>query len=104
MRFKPVFENTAKGNKNKHVVFCAVNCESARDVAQAHNIRSIPQLSFFLNGKEHAKFVGADEHKFRQHLSELHQQTMSKAGSHFSMSFKQFKPMNRLPVGFTAAG
>lgn len=29
---------------------------------------------------------------------------MSKAGSHFSMSFKQFKPMNRLPVGFTATG
>jgi hypothetical protein len=30
--------------------------------------------------------------------------TQSKAGTHHQMQFKQFKPMNRLPVGFTATG
>ena len=29
---------------------------------------------------------------------------MSKSSQHMSMTFKQFKPMNRLPVGFTATG
>ena len=29
---------------------------------------------------------------------------MSKSSQHMSMSFAQFKPMNRLPIGFTATG
>lgn len=48
--------------------------------------------------------MGVDERKFRQHLDELFEATMSKAGYHMSMNFKQFKPMNKLPVGFTQTG
>lgn len=33
MRFKPIFEGTAQGNQNKNIVFCAVDCDNARDVA-----------------------------------------------------------------------
>jgi len=51
-------------------------------------VRSIPQFNFFFNGKEHAKFVGADEIKFRTYLGELNQMTGSKAGSHMSMQFR----------------
>jgi len=85
MRFKPAFEGAARGNKNKNIVFCAVECDRVRDAAQANNIRSIPQFNFYFNGKEHAKFVGADEIKFRTYLGELNQMTGSKAGSHISM-------------------
>jgi thiol-disulfide isomerase/thioredoxin len=100
VRFKPTFESAARGNKNKHVVFCTVDCDNARDAATAHNIRSIPQIEFFYQGKEHAKFTGADEVKFRKHLSEVHELTMSKAGHHMGMNFKRFKPMNRKPIDF----
>ena len=100
VRFKPTFESAARGNKNKHVVFCTVDCDNARDAATAHNIRSIPQIEFFYQGKEHAKFTGADEMKFRKHLTEVHELTMSKAGHHMGMNFKRFKPMNRKPIDF----
>jgi len=102
MRFKPIFENTAKGNQNKKIVFCAVETDRCQDCAQAFQVRSIPQFNFFLHGKEHTKFVGADEAKFRSALGDLHKATASKANDHMSFTFKQFKPMNRLPVGFTA--
>jgi hypothetical protein len=49
-------------------------------------------------------FVGADEIKFRKYLGDLHSATNSKSAQHMSMTFAQFKPMNRLPVGFTATG
>ncbi len=101
MRFKPVFEGAARANQNKNIVFCAVECDRARDCAQANNVRSIPQFNFFLNGASLATFVGADEIKFRKHLGDLHEATMSKASQHMSMQFREFKPMNRLPVGFT---
>jgi len=87
MRFKPIFEAAARGNKNKHIVFCAVDCDRARDAAIANNVRSIPQFNFFINGKEHAKFVGADEVKFRTYLGELNDLTSSKASQHMSMQF-----------------
>lgn len=67
-------------------------------------MRSIPQFNFYINGKEHAKFVGADEIKFRTLLGEINDLTSSKAGSHMSMQFKQFRPMNKKPVGFVAPG
>jgi len=102
IRFKPIFEGAARGNKNKHIIFCTVDCDNVRDAATAHNVRSIPQINFFFNGKEHAKFTGANEPQFRKHLQEIHELTMSKAGSHMSMEYKQFKPMNRLPISFNS--
>lgn len=104
MRFKPIFENTAAGNQNPKIVFCAVNVQSSQDIAQAFNIRSIPQFNFYLNGKEQQKFTGADENKFRTALGELQKETSSKAGEHMNLEFKHFKPMNRLPVCFTNQG
>lgn len=65
MRFKPTFEALASENKNPNIVFCAVETDRARDAAQANNVSSIPQFNFYFNGKEYAKFVGADEAKFR---------------------------------------
>jgi hypothetical protein len=41
---------------------------------------------------------------FKQRLSELNMATMSKSSDHGSMTFKQFKPQNRLPISFTATG
>ena len=104
MRFKPTFEALAKENNNPKIVFCAVETDKARDAAQANNVSSIPQFNFYFNGKEHAKFVGANEATFRKHLSELQSMTNSKSAFHSSMNFRQFKPQTRLPVGFTAAG
>jgi thioredoxin-like negative regulator of GroEL len=63
-------------------VFCAVNVQQSQDIGGAFQVTSIPQFNFFLNGKEHARFVGADEHKFRQLLGLLYKETSSKAGSH----------------------
>jgi thioredoxin-like negative regulator of GroEL len=42
MQFKPTYEAAARANKNKQVVFCAVETDKVRDCAQANNIRSIP--------------------------------------------------------------
>ena len=101
MRFKPVFEATAAGNTNPKIVFCAVNVQSSQDIGNAFHVRSIPQFNFYLNGQEHTKFVGAHEDKFRTALGELHRETASKASQHMQLEFKQFKPMNLLPVCFT---
>lgn len=104
MRFKPIFESTASANQNTKIVFCAVNVQQSQEIAGAFGISSIPQFNFYLGGKEHTKFVGADENKFRQTLGLLHKETASKAGSHMQMEFRQFKPMNLLPVCFTTQG
>lgn len=104
MRFKPMFESMANANQNPKIVFCAVNVQQSQDIGGAFQVRSIPQFNFYMNGKEHTKFVGADENKFRTALGELHKETSSKAGSHMNLEFKQFKPMNLLPVCFTNQG
>jgi hypothetical protein len=94
----------AGANQNPKIVFCAVNVQEHRDIGMAFGVSSIPQFNFYLNGKGHTKFVGADENKFRQALGELHKETASKAGSHASLDFKQYKPMNLMPVCFTNQG
>lgn len=88
MRFKPVFENTAAGNQNPKIVFCAVNVQQSQDIGNAFHVRSIPQFNFYLHGKEHTKFTGAYEDKFRTALGELHRETASKAGQHMTLEFK----------------
>ena len=104
MRFNPTFEALAKENKNSNIVYCAVETDKARDAAMANNVSSIPQFNFYFNGKEYTKFVGANEAKFKQHLGELQAMSSSKAAFHSSMNFRQFKPMNKLPVGYTTTG
>lgn len=57
-----------------------------------------------LHGEENDKFVGADEIKFRNALGKLQAALSGKAGEHMQQSYKQFKPMNRLPVSFGQTG
>jgi len=71
MRFKPIYEAQARANRNKRIVFCAVECNANREAAQAFQVQSIPQFNFILNEEQSDKFVGADEHKFRQALGKL---------------------------------
>ena len=42
MRFKPIFEATARANTNDRIVFCAVKTSENQAVAQAFGVTSIP--------------------------------------------------------------
>ena len=57
-----------------------------------------------MNGEQSDKFVGADENKFNSALGKLNDVLNSKSSQHMSMQFKQFKPMNKLPISFAATG
>ena len=104
MRFKPTYESAARANRNKHIVFCAVQTDNNREAAQAFQVQSIPQFNFILNGEESDKFVGANEHSFRSALGKLQLALSGRASEHMNQQYKQFKPMNRLPMSFTATG
>lgn len=73
MKFKPVFERFAYANPNIQMAFAAVNVNDYRDIGRTFSITSVPQFSFFLNGKEHNKMVGASEDGFRTYLNDLDQ-------------------------------
>jgi thioredoxin-like negative regulator of GroEL len=88
MDFKPTYEGMAKANQSSRIVFCAVETDKVRDCAQANNIRSIPTFHFYLNGKNHKTFTGANQANFSQALKDLEQILGSKAGQHSSRSFK----------------
>ena len=88
MNFKPTYEGAARANRNKHIVFCAVECDRNREAAQAFQVQSIPQFNFMLNGEQSDKFVGASEVKFRTALGKIQQALSGKAGEHMNMSFK----------------
>jgi thioredoxin-like negative regulator of GroEL len=79
MRFKPVFEGAAHGNKNKKVVFAMVNCDQVRDCATANNVRALPTFKFFFEGECAETMEGANEPLFRKHLNDMHEKTMSKS-------------------------
>ena len=70
----------------------------------AFGVTSIPQFNFILNGKEHTKFVGANEAKFSEALGQLSAILSGSASNHMSLNFKQFKPMNKLPSSFAQQG
>lgn len=104
MRFKPTFEGAAKANTNKNIIFCAVQTDNNREAAIAYSVQSIPQFNFILDGQESTKFVGADPNKFSQALAVLQSALSGKAFEHMSMKYKQFKPMNLLPIKFENQG
>ena len=104
MRFKPTFEGLARANQNEKIVFCAVETDNNREASMAFQVSSIPQFNFFLNGEESSKFIGADENKFRAALLKLMEALSGKASEHMSLTYKQFKPMNKLPMSFSATG
>jgi len=88
MQFKPTYEATAAANKNPKIVFCAVETDKVRDCASANNIRSIPTFHFYLNGKNHVTFTGADPNKFKATLADLEKLVASKAYEHVNQDFK----------------
>lgn len=104
MRFKPIFEGYARANKNKNIVFCGVETDKNRDTAMAFQVSSIPQFNFFFGGNQMVKFIGADEAKFRAAFDQLTTLAGSKASTHSQLHFKQFKPMNLMPMCYTSAG
>ena len=57
-----------------------------------------------LNGQESAKFIGANEQKFKDALAVLQGELSGSASRHGNLNYKQFKPMNRLPTTFAATG
>ena len=75
----------------------------AREIAVECNIHAIPCIKFFFNSKEHSQVEGANEPDYRSKQSDLHEMTTSRAGDHSWSTFKQFKPSNTKPVGFTQA-
>lgn len=54
----PVFESTAKQFRYR-VNFLKVNTETEQTLASQYNIRSIPTIAFFKNGKELTRQAGA---------------------------------------------
>jgi thioredoxin-like negative regulator of GroEL len=61
MDFKPKYEALCRANKNQKIVFAACETDKVRDCAQANRIQSIPTFHFYLNGKQHRVFSGANE-------------------------------------------
>ena len=57
-----------------------------------------------MNGEQTAVFKGADEPKFRQNIGIIYKALSGKASEHINCEFKQFKPMNKLPVSYDSAG
>jgi hypothetical protein len=68
----------------------------------AFNIRAIPNFHFYLNGVEYIQFTGANESKLVSTIAELNEQVLSKFVNHNKLDFKQFRPMNLAPQGFTS--
>jgi hypothetical protein len=71
MRFKPIFERFAYANANVNITFCLVNVNDYRDIGRSFAVTSVPQFSFYLNGREHKKQIGASEEGFRAALNDL---------------------------------
>lgn len=71
MNFKPIFESFARQNTNPNIVFCSVETDSRRDVAQANNIRSLPTFKFYLKGEEKETIVGANRNSFGKALDQI---------------------------------
>lgn len=53
-----------------------------------------------LYGEQSASQVGANEVKFRENLAVIYKALSGKASEHMHQEYKQFKPMNKLPVSF----
>lgn len=48
--------------------------------------------------------TGANQQKFTECLKQLNDMTASRANDHATLYYKQFKPMNLLPVTYASAG
>jgi len=58
----PVIRRLSKEFDEK-VIFAKVDVDNNRDLATQFNVRSVPTLVFFRNGKEWDRLTGAKNHK-----------------------------------------
>lgn len=68
----------------------------------AFKISGIPHFMFYVNGQKHSEFKGANEPQLLSTLSELSELVMTRSSQHKSLPYKQFRPMNLAPQGFTS--
>ena len=57
-----------------------------------------------LYGEQQAVQVGANEVKFRENCAVIYKALSGKSSGHMHQEYKQFKPMNKLPVSFENQG
>jgi hypothetical protein len=72
------------------------------DCTKSFGIGPIPQFHFYANGTEYTKFTGANQDKLLTVLTDLNEQVSSKFINHKNLDYKQFRPMNLAPQGFTS--
>ena len=69
--FAPTFEKVEKEFDGK-VIFAKVNVDQSQDLAQKNDVRGIPCMIIFKDGKEADRLVGAlDEGTFRSKISAI---------------------------------
>ena len=72
------------------------------DCVKSFGIGPIPQFHFYVNGSEYTKFTGAIQDKILTVLTDMNEQVCSKFINHKNLEYKQFRPMNLAPQGFTS--
>ena len=98
--FKPVFEQCAKDNTNKNVVFAMVNTQDAGDCAGHYQIRSIPAFKFIHNGEVSDEFVGASKDMSQRAVDKLSIATGGKAAAPPSPPKRADSPMKTQSGGY----
>ena len=51
-----------------------MNANDYRDIINIFKITKVPQFSFYLNGREHKKYIGANEEDLKAYLADLDNQ------------------------------
>ncbi|XP_043916978.1 thioredoxin-like [Protopterus annectens] len=65
----PIFEEMA--GKYEDVLFLKVDIDEAEEVANCHNVRSVPTFIFFKNGQKVDDFSGANKEKLQEFIERL---------------------------------
>lgn len=88
--------------KNESLKFATVNTQEARDCAIYFKVTAIPFFVFFVNGKQHSTFTGADEGRLRSTLLEIGEFVSTRVNKHKELDFQQFKPNFLAPLAFNS--
>lgn len=96
----PTYEQKARGNPNKSIVFCSIDGDVVRDAVQEYKVNSVPTFFFYLNKEQTGTFKGAIERDFNENFGMLVKGLSGKASTHMLLEFKEFKPMSKLPTSF----
>jgi thioredoxin 1 len=67
----PKFNELAKSDTWKNVVFCKVDCSNESEIGDAYAVASLPTILFYKNGKAKYKVVGNDKDAVVQALTKL---------------------------------